>query len=85
MAVLELALGILGMVPIFAIIKNMEDIENLAFKLYSLIRESTLLTEQDKIQTNDENTYEVPAIHSGEKANGSWECVNCSTVNKEGT
>lgn len=55
------------MVPIFAIITNMEDIENLAFILYSLIRESTLLTEQDKIQTNDENTYEVPAIHSGRR------------------
>ncbi|MBO7218283.1 MAG: hypothetical protein J6V50_06225 [Clostridia bacterium] len=85
LAVVELMLGLLGMIPIFAIIRNMEDIEDLDFKLYSLKRDVLLLEEQVNPRTDIEHTYEVPVAHHGEKAKGSWECVKCNTVNKENT
>lgn len=85
LAVLEIVLGLLGMVPIFAIIKNMEDIEDLDFKLYSLKRDVFLLTEKIEPQTDAEEIHEAPAVRHGEKAMGSWECVKCNTVNKENT
>ncbi len=85
LAVVELFLGLLGMIPIFAIIKNMEDIEDLDFKLYSLKRDVLLLNEQVNPRADVEYTYEAPEIRRGEKAKGSWECVKCNTVNKENT
>lgn len=85
LAFLELALGILGMIPIFAIIKNMDDIEELDFKLYSLKKDVLLLKEQVDPAPDAESVYEAPAVHYGEKARGSWECVKCNTVNKENT
>lgn len=85
LAVIELVLGLFGMVPIFAIIRNMEDIEDLDFKLYSLKREIFLLTDKVEPKTDAEETREAPAVHRGEKAVGSWECVKCNTVNKENT
>ena len=84
-ALIEAALGVLGMIPLFAIIRNMEDIENLDFKLYSLKRDLVLLTEKLDPNTDVEEKHEPPAIQPGEKAKGSWECVKCHTVNKENT
>ncbi len=85
LAVIELAFGLLGMVPLFAIIRNMEDIEDLEFKLYSLKREVVLLTDAVAPKTDEEDTHEPPAVQHGEKAVGTWECVKCNTVNKENT
>ena len=85
LAVIELFLGILGMIPIFAIIRNMEEIENLDFELYSLKRDLFLLNEQLNPKNEAEPTYETPEVHHGEKAKGSWECIKCNTVNKENT
>lgn len=84
-AVLELGLGLLGMIPIFAIIKNMDDIEDLEFKLYALKKDILILQEQNVANTDSEYTYEAPAVSHGEKARGSWECIKCNTVNKENT
>ena len=85
LAVVELGLGILGMIPIFAIIKNMEDIEDLDYRLYSLKKDVSILAEQVNPNSDADYTYEAPSVHRGEKAKGSWECVKCNSVNKENT
>ncbi len=78
-----LALGILQIVPIVAIISNMDNIERLFDEVrrnkYEIkkINDKSLITE-----TTEDNTQKQ--IYT-EKSNGTWECIKCGTVNKEGS
>lgn len=77
-------ISLLGIVPTIAIIKNMDDIEDLQYTLNHLRFELKQINENEK--TEDSTTESLNSnIRHRETARGAWECVKCDTVNKEGT
>ena len=83
-SLLYLLLGPLELVPLFAIINNLESIESLNYEIYEL-KSRLRKIEDGNSQPTAENQTNVQGIEVRETARGSWECVKCGTVNKEGT
>ena len=75
---------ILGIVPILAIIRNFEEVEDLHYELYLIKSEIKKLKDQDKKDYED-NSSPIPSAEYKETAKGAWECVKCGTINKENT
>ena len=85
-AFLVLPLILLSLVPLLAIISNLEKIEKLQEEVAILKYQQKQLQEQPHTLQNtvpEDNT--PPAVNRKETARGAWECVKCGTVNKEGT
>lgn len=85
-AIIALPFIILGFVPLFAIISNLEKIEkleeDLAILKYQQINTQAQMSAPENFPA-EENT--APAVDRKETARGAWECVKCGTVNKQGT
>lgn len=75
---------ILGIVPILAIIRNFEAIEDLRYELYQIKSEIKKIKDEDK-KDFENNSSPAPSAEYKEIANGAWECVKCGTINKENT
>jgi len=83
LSILLTPISILGIVPTIAIIRNIDAIEELRYDLNKIRYD---IKNPDMFSDNDlpkENT--VPSAQHKETARGTWECVKCGTVNKEGT
>ena len=83
LSILLTPLSILGIIPTIAIICNIDAIEELRYDLNKIrydIKNPDLSSDND---VPKENT--VPSAQHKETAIGTWECVKCGTVNKEGT
>ena len=84
MAFINLLLDILSMVPIIAIIVNIDSIEQLKENLDRV--RCKLKNVSDEIHPkNKEESIPVPSKKPVQIARGIWECVKCGTVNKAGT
>jgi len=83
-SILLLMLGLLELVPLLAIINNLENIENLNYEIYEL-KSRLKKFEDENNETLNETKESTPDIERKEVARGTWECVKCGTVNKEGT
>lgn len=79
-----LLLGPIELVPLFAIINNIESIEDLNYEIYEL-KSRLKRIEDSNIESATENYTYVQSVEFKESARGTWECVKCGTVNKEGT
>lgn len=77
------ALGILDLVPIIAIISNMDSIEELKDELYRIKYRLKDIEDENKSKIEDTDHHQMPEYR--EKARGNWECVKCGTINKQGT
>ena len=75
-------ISILQIVLTLSVIRNTDETERLSEETFWL---RTKLKELEDI-VNPYNSPEsaVPAAYHGEAARGTWECVNCGTVNKAG-
>ena len=82
-AILILFLGILSLVPIFAIISCLDDIEKLKDENTMLSYRLKRIENETQPQETVHNSY--PELTHGETARAVWECVKCGTVNKAGT
>lgn len=82
-AILILLLGILSLVPIFAIISCLDDIEKLKGENTMLSYRLKKIENETIPQETVHNSY--PELAHGDTAKAVWECVKCSTVNKAGT
>ncbi len=83
-AIIFLPLGLLELVPLLAIINNLESVENLNYEIYELKSRLKKIEEINNETTAETNTS-TPDIERKEVARGTWECVKCGTINKEGT
>lgn len=81
-AVVMLALGVLEITVIVAVIRNMDEIEELWYSL-NRVRHDIKVIDDNIEKPHDEKS--APSIDRREAARGAWECVKCATVNKEGT
>ena len=82
-ALIYIPLVILNIIPIFAIISNLESIEQLKSDFYKLKCE----IKSNKVDTDNEynDIHTAPAVNYEYTADNSWQCVKCATVNKSGT
>ena len=83
LALLIFPLGILDLVPIIAIINNMDSIDTLNDELYRIKYKLKTIEDRDKQSSEDIPQASIPEYR--ETANGNWECVKCGTINKQGT
>lgn len=83
-AVIFIAVGLLGLVPILVLINHIESIENLKNDFARLQIEVKRLTDalSDNSPTNENR---IPVLLKNEPSKTVWECVKCGTVNKAGT
>lgn len=81
-AILLGSLNLLTLVPIIAIIHNMNSIDDLSYDM-SKIRYKVKALED--IINKDLPEGEKPTETFVGGAMGNWECIKCGTVNKEGT
>lgn len=81
-AVVALALSLLGLVPIIAVLRNMDEIEYLRSAVSTM--RSQIRRLQDEVQEAAGESA-TPAVARADAAPGAWTCVKCGTVNKAGT
>ncbi len=84
LAFINLLLNILSMVPIIAIIANIDSIERLKEDLNRIRYNIKTLTDEINPPKKAEEK-DVRVKRNVQTARGAWECVKCGTVNKEGT
>ena len=84
-AVILVAVGLLGLVPIIVLINHVESIENLKIDFARLQSEVKRLKDSlsDNLEKTNENSISV--LSNNETSKYVWECVKCGTVNKEAT
>lgn len=80
-AIVLTPISLLGVVIPIAILKNMENSENLNSEVFYL--RSRINALEKAIKGKDED--EAPTEREGDVSFGNWKCVKCGTVNKQGT
>ena len=81
-AIIFALLGVLQIVPIVAIISNMDKIENLEDEVTYLYSK---LKRFEETNTELPDSTSSPVTHNPDTARATWECVKCGTVNKANT
>lgn len=86
LAVLVLASGILSLVPIYALITALDDIDSLRDEL-SRLRSELRSREKQELSATEQSAPPPAAPSAGNKhmATRNWQCIKCVTVNKTGT
>ncbi len=82
LALLLIPLSVLGLVPLIAVIRNMDEIDDLRATLDRLRYEVKLLSDNSE-PAKPHDDISLP--ERTETARGTWECLKCNTVNKAGT
>ena len=82
-AIVTLALGNLEITVIIAVIRNIDEIEELWYSVNRMRYDIKVLS--DNTPMDDEKSDYAPSIDRREAARGAWECIKCATVNKAGT
>lgn len=82
-AVVLLLLGILELIPIFAIIACLDDIDKL--KDENSMLSYRLKKVENEVIPEEAKFSHYPELAHGEAAKAVWECVKCNTVNKADT
>ena len=83
-AFINLVLNILSIVPIIAIIANIDSIERLREKL-NCVRYNIKALADEKNPPKKAEQSAPPIRKNIQTARGTWECLKCGTINKEGT
>ena len=79
LSVLLTPISLLGVIPTIAIIRNMDDIDDLRYEVNKLRYENN----KSDVSSNDDFQLKIsPSVSNKETARGTWECVKCGTVNK---
>lgn len=81
-AVLVVVLGGIGLVPLIALIKCLDNIEDLESEV-SYLRYKIKGIEDNSAEEIKENPLTV--ANNRYTANATWKCIKCETVNKAGT
>lgn len=76
------ALNVLSLVPIIAIIYNINDIEDIQYDMSKM--RYTMRKIEDSLAKDRDSTEEEAEPVAGASV-GVWECIKCGNVNKEGT
>lgn len=76
------ALGVLQLIPLIAIISNMDNIEIMQDDLSYLYNKVRQIENANK---NDDDIPSPPATNYKDTAIAPWKCVKCDTVNKANT
>ena len=76
------ALNLLTLVPIIAIIHNINDIDELEYTLSKLRYKVKVL---EDIVNKDAPENEKPTEKEAPYSTGNWTCIKCGTINKIGT
>ena len=76
------AINLLSIVPIIAIICNINDIEDIQYDMSKM--RYTMRKIEDSLESANEHNEKISEPVAGASV-GVWECVKCGTVNKEGT
>ena len=82
LAIVMLAIGFLEIIVIIAVIRNMDEIEELWYSLNRVRHDIKVI--DDNIE-KPQGEKSAPSIDRREAARGAWECIKCATVNKSGT
>ena len=75
-------LNALTLVPIIALIQNINSIDNLSYDMSKL--RYKVKTLEDIVNKDIPKEEKLAETYAG-GAIGNWECIKCGTVNKEGT
>lgn len=85
LAVLILASGILGLVPIYALITALDDIDSLRDELSRLRYDLRSRENQGHEESVSDAPITAPSAEKKEVAQRNWQCIKCVTINKAGT
>ena len=77
-------ISLLGVVIPIAILKNMENSENLDSEVFYL-RSRVNALEKAINGKSEDGEEEAPTEREGDVSFGNWKCIKCGTVNKKGT
>ncbi len=83
LAFVYLGIGAIGLVPTLAIIRCLDDVEDLHYQvtvLYEKLRKFENGNQEEIPFQNPE-----PFAHYGDKSDLTWKCIKCDTINKAGT
>lgn len=83
-AVILTPISLLSVVIPIAILRNMENSENLDSEVFYL-RSRVNALEKAISGKSEDNEAEVPTERDGDVSFGNWKCIKCGTVNKKGT
>lgn len=81
-ALVSAAVNLLSITLTVAVIRNMDEIEELWYSL-NRMRHDIKVIDDNIEKPQDEKS--APSRAGREAARGAWECVKCATVNKTGT
>lgn len=83
-AIVLTPISLVGIVIPIAILKNMENTENLDSEVFYLRARVSAL--EKAVNSNGESEADkAPTERDGDVSYGSWKCIKCGTVNKKGT
>ncbi len=85
LAILIIPFGILGLMPLIALILCMENIEELKADISYLSYRNKKLEDLLNADNTDSAVSKPPTANCGDAAIATWQCVKCQTVNKGGT
>ena len=88
-SVLSAILGLIGLIPIFALISCLDDIEKIKYTqnklLYQIKKLEDTLTNNPDTENPIKTSENIAINLNKDTARGVWECVKCGTVNKAET
>ena len=82
LALVSFLISLVGIIIPLAVIKNLDNIDEMQTELFRLRHHITQIEKVLEGKAEDEGE---PISFEEEFAGGTWECVKCGTVNKEGT
>lgn len=85
-AIILAAINLLGVIIPIAILKNIDEIDNMKSELFWLRSDLRQLERDINGEKNSENGDETAQnLKKEEFAIGTWKCIKCGTVNKQNT